>query len=454
MGDATRTSDARELDAEVVIVGAGPAGLAAAHHLSDAGVTVRVLEREPVVGGRLRTHHLSGFLLDQGPGLFPLDWPELGRLDALRPLPLRPFDPGALVHWEGRRHRVGEPRRTPHTDSRLAARNALHAARALATARRRGGMTEVLDLARLRSVLTRLSATDPERLLSRAELPVRQSWLGRGLPSRTVEGLLAPLLTALLSDPTLTTSGRIADLVLRSFVRSGLALPEGGSEAVPRLLADALPPGTVRTGVTVRSVSTRQARTLEAGPVHCRAVLVATGAASAARLLPGLRVPDFHPVTVLHHATPRLEPRHAGSLCVDADQRGPVSHSWVASTVDPGRAPEGRGLVTSVVLGSAAGAPASELDRAARPQLAALHGVSTSDWELLAAHADTRALPAMPAPHDPNRAVRVLGGLYVCGDHRDSSTLQGSLRSGRRAALALLRDMGVRTGQVSLSTAA
>lgn len=51
---------------EVVVVGAGLAGLACARHLSAAGVDVLVLEAEDVVGGRVRTDAVDGMLLDRG----------------------------------------------------------------------------------------------------------------------------------------------------------------------------------------------------------------------------------------------------------------------------------------------------------------------------------------------------------------------------------------------------
>ncbi len=51
----------------------------------------------------------------------------------------------------------------------------------------------------------------------------------------------------------------------------------------------------------------------------------------------------------------------------------------------------------------------------------------------------------MPPPHHFRRSVRLLAGLYVCGDHRDTGTLNGALASARRAAGAVLRDLGVRT---------
>lgn len=47
-------------EADVVVVGAGLAGLAAAQNLTDAGVTVTVLEARDRVGGRLLNHQLAG----------------------------------------------------------------------------------------------------------------------------------------------------------------------------------------------------------------------------------------------------------------------------------------------------------------------------------------------------------------------------------------------------------
>jgi monoamine oxidase len=49
------------VDCDVVVIGAGAAGLSAAQALVAAGRSVRVLEARPVVGGRIRTEHVPGF---------------------------------------------------------------------------------------------------------------------------------------------------------------------------------------------------------------------------------------------------------------------------------------------------------------------------------------------------------------------------------------------------------
>lgn len=439
--------------ADVVVVGAGVAGLSAARRLTSAGVPTVVLEAAHEVGGRMATEKVDGFRLDRVGRLLSTACAELHVTPGLEDLVLRPFAPGVLLHSGGRHHRAGVQPGTRR------ARGALHAVRALASAplpgprrpaavpgrqvsvpRNRGGapLGTALDQARLGAALNRLAGTSVERLLARPETTAAEALHGRGLPARTVDGFLRPLLAALLCDPGLTTSSRSADLALRDFASGRLCLPEGGAEALPQLLARSLPPGTVRTGVRVTSVSTTSVTTAEHGEIRCAAVLVATGARDAAKLLPGLRVPDFHPVTVLHHTTEE-PPGTDTSLLLDADRGGPVAHTAVVSAVDPSRAPAGRTLVTSTVLGPAT----ADTDTAVRMHLERLYGVPTTRWETLAVRHTADAVAAMRPPHDPHRPVRLLAGLYVCGDHRDSGAVQGALRSADRAATALLTDLGV-----------
>lgn len=65
--DAARVSASPR---DVVIVGAGPGGLAAAVLMASAGARVRIVERLPVIGGRTSTIEACGFRFDLGPTFF------------------------------------------------------------------------------------------------------------------------------------------------------------------------------------------------------------------------------------------------------------------------------------------------------------------------------------------------------------------------------------------------
>ena len=55
---------------DVIIIGAGPGGLASAILLAAAGVKVKLLERLPIVGGRTSSIEAQGFKFDLGPTFF------------------------------------------------------------------------------------------------------------------------------------------------------------------------------------------------------------------------------------------------------------------------------------------------------------------------------------------------------------------------------------------------
>lgn len=248
-----------------------------------------------------------------------------------------------------------------------------------------------------------------------------------------IDRVLAPFFAGLLLEREMTTSSRFTDLMLRTFVTGWSAVPAAGMQAIAEQLADGL---DVDLQVPARRVLPSQVRTDDA-QLTARAVVVATDpTTTAAELLPGLRVPPWKGGTTWYHAAP--EPLLATpTLVVDPD-RSPVDNTVVSTSAAPSYSPDHRALVaTSWVHGP--GAPPAEPD--VRRRLEQLYGTSTSAWEHLATYDLPQALPGMPAPHPFRRKIR-WAGCYVCGDHRDTSSIQGALVSGRRTAEAILADLG------------
>jgi len=69
VGIATLTAES-QLDAEVVVVGSGLAGLCCGALLAHSGVSVTVLEAHDAAGGAIHTWERRGFQFESGPSLY------------------------------------------------------------------------------------------------------------------------------------------------------------------------------------------------------------------------------------------------------------------------------------------------------------------------------------------------------------------------------------------------
>lgn len=406
------------------MVGAGLAGLCAARHLQAAGVDVAVLEQSDGVGGRVRTDVVDGYRLDRGFQVYNTAYPESARMLDHEALQLRAFTPGALVHLRGRRHRVADPRRRPQSvPATLVA-----------------PIGSLADKVRAGVIAAGDAVLPEQRLLRRPETTTAAALRARGLSEQMVDRFFRPFLGGVFLETELSTSSRFFDVVLRSFARGTLCVPALGMGAIPQQLAAGLPAGTVRLGSRVRSLTGLGVR-VDGAELRARAVVVATAAPAAGRLLPGLAVPPMNRVTTVYHAAD-TSPTEEPILVLDGEN-GLVADTIVLSDAAPSYAPPGRALVSSSVVGDDGQDPAG-LERLVRRRIADLYGVDTSGWEHVETYHVREALPAMPPPHDFEQPVRVGDGRYVCGDHRDSGSIQGAMVSGRRAAQAVLADLGTR----------
>ncbi|RSN04845.1 amine oxidase [Nonomuraea sp. WAC 01424] len=403
----------------VIVVGAGMAGLACAVRLHEAGVPVRVLEASDGVGGRVRTDIVDGFRLERGYQVFNTAYPEARRVLDLDALDLRPLASGVIVQGAaGAKARVMLPWRHP-----------LHALSGLLTGLGTPRDDAVLAALTARDLLLPASALrgGPDR---RADDELR-AW---GMSDRMIECLMRPFLAGVLLERDLETSSRIFHLFWRSFARGTIGLPALGMGRIPEQLADRLPLGAVTLGARVTEVSPDGVRLADGATVEAPAVVVAADPRVAGELLSEIDVPPMRAVTTFYHAAPRSPVREPIQII---DATGAVTDTLVLTDAAPEYSADGRALVSTSVLGLTTD------EGPVRRRLDEIYG-DTSGWEHVATYPVPAALPAMRAPYPLRRPVRLRAGLYVCGDHRDTGSLQGALVSGRRAAEAVLDDLPAR----------
>ena len=398
--------------AEVLVVGAGLAGLSAAVRLQAAGCDVHVLEAADHVGGRLTTDRLDGFVVDRGFQVLNTGYPRAADLD-LSALDLGWFDRGAIVQVDGRDHHVMDPRSRP---------SALPGTVAAPI----GSFTEKAALA---VFSLRAGYAPVARLLRRPERTAEEALRAAGIGGAVLERFLRPFLAGVLLEGDLTTSSRYLDLLWRSFVRGRVGLPAAGMQTIGEQLAARIGPERLHLLASVRSVASGSVQT-DHGSSRADAVVVATDPATAARLLPGLEASAPRQVTTHFHVLPESARREPVIVLGQPDGR--LVNSVVLTDAQPAYSPDGRALVASSSL-----APTTQSE--VRDEIARAQGVAGRELEHLTTVTVVGAQPAALPPLQLRRPVTLGSGIYVCGDHRDTPSIQGAMASGARAARAVLR---------------
>ena len=412
------------MNADVIVIGAGLAGLRAARRLEDAGRTVCVIEAEDAVGGRVRTDRIEGFQCDRGFQVLNPAYPAVRRWIDVTALDMQSFGVGVVLSNGGRFKTLAHPLRHP----------------GLIPATLGSGyvtIPEVLGLARFLGP-TLLNA----RAASRAE---RDQTLRDALDDAGVTGplrrdVLDTFLAGVLADSSGTASANYVKLLLRSFALGVPGVPREGMQAMPEQLAAALT-GDVRTGTVAREVRDTGdgvSVTTDDGALRARMAIVAVGPEDVAGLTGGAE-PETHGLTTWWFRAP--EPPRRGPFIVldasgpDSGPRGPVWDTAVLSEVAPSYAPEGQALVEATTLLDRPDGLAEEA--AVRAHLDRIYATSTRGWEVVTHHIVAHTLPAQPPPLVDRRPQRISERVLVAGDHRDTASIQGALVSGNRAGAAV-----------------
>ncbi len=405
-------------DDPIVIVGAGLAGLSCAVALHDADREVVVLEAADGVGGRVRTDHVDGYLLDRGFQVMLTAYPEAHRQLDLGALRLQAFDPGALIHNGRSSSVIVDPFRSPTRvfDAALSPAATL---------------TDKLRVARLRR---RVRSVHPATLLRGDDMSTMEALRSDGFSDRTIERFLRPLFGGIQLDPELTTSRRMFDVIFRTLADGDSAVPEMGMQAIPEQLAARLPADTIRLDSPARSVGPGEVHT-DDGTVRAAAVVVACEGPAAVRLL-DLPSVGSKSVGAVYFAADRAPTDE--KLVVLNGRPGPVLNAAVMTNVAPSYAPAGRHLIVAAMPGEIG----DDLVTTARSTFESWWGPEVADWDHLETYRIAHGQPTQLPPFSPKQSVRADSGVYVCGDHRDTASIQGALYSGRRCAAALLGDAG------------
>ncbi|MFC7071171.1 FAD-dependent oxidoreductase [Halobaculum lipolyticum] len=423
----------------VVVAGAGLAGLVAARRLAAAGAEVTVYERRPEVGGRVRTRHEDGFTLDRGFQVLFTGYPAVRRELDVAALDLRGFRPGAVIcsTAEGTRSVLSDPLRDP----RALVESVFN--------------REVTTTDKLRTLALRqdLAGRDEEWFFSGSDTSIREYLREWGFSERYVENFVAPFYGGITLDRSLATSKRVFAYTFRALSEGRIGVPSAGMGAIPEQLRESAeaegatvltgegveavdPAGDASGGVTVETTD----RAVEAD-----AAVVATDPKTARDLTDVDAVPtEGVPSTTQYYRLPATTPVETGKkILLNSDEPSP-NVVVPLTDVAPEYAPDGEQLLCATFLGDDARfRDADDLAADTREALAAwfpersfggLEPVHTDRIEFAQFAQPPGVHESLPDARDPE------GAVYLAGDYTEWSSIQGAMESGKTAAEAVLAD--------------
>jgi protoporphyrinogen oxidase len=381
---------------DVLVVGAGLAGLSAAIKLQEAGRNVWVIESSDRPGGRVTSDIIDGFICDRGFQLINSKYPALQALNVIQEIDFIKAPRVIEVALGNQRRALGDPQVAPWT----------------ALDKATGTIPEKLSLLRFLAASPKDNQSVEDVLSSSGSVYVRA---------------LRPFLQGVfLTDPK-NVDARYGQSIVKSFVTGSPGIPRKGVAELSKALAARV--DSISYGVQADSIEGKVVRT-SAGDFKATTIIVATDATTATQLLGLNEVARMAGCITWYHAV-ATNPSGSGRLVVDGQNRGPIINSIVISDISSDYAPVGQHLVsTTTDLG------ATESD--VRRHLAIMWGISTHDWQLIAKYEIPAALPIQSIGRALTQPVKVSEGLYVVGDHRAVPSQQGALFTGNLAAELIL----------------
>ena len=417
---------------DVVVAGAGLAGLTAARVLAAGGASVECLEAADGVGGRVATRTVEGFTLDRGFQVLFTGYPAVRRDLDLEALSLRRFAPGATIAAPNHRSTLSDPLGNP--------------AGAVPTLLNRDvTMGDKLRLFRLRR---ELAGRDPGKRFAGDETSIRRYLERRGFSAGFIERFAEPFYGGITLDRSLSTSSHVFEYTFEMLATGDAAVPADGMGAIPAQLRwrAETAGAAVETDRTVSGVTTDGDGVVvetDAASRSADAAVVATDPQAAADLT-GVDPPaDARGCVTVHCSLPAHQQLDTGAriLLNAADDRPNTVAPMSAAA--PEYAPDDRQLLAATFLGEQE-ADDDTLGETLRDALAAWYPENHfGALEVLAVDRVPFAqfvqppgfrddLPAVDAPDGP---------VYLAGDHTRWSSIQGALESGRAAADAVQGDL-------------
>lgn len=407
---------------DVIIVGAGMAGLAAAVHLHRQGRKVLLLEASDRAGGRIKTDSHEGFLLDRGFQVLLTAYPETQTLLNYSDLKLKKMLPGATVLYDGGSFEIADPFRRPS-----AAFATLFAPV--------GTLKDKINTLWLKNKLQKLTI---DEIFEQPEQTTLKQLADYGFSPKMIQRFYAPFLSGIFLENELKTSRRMFDFVMKMFSDGDVAVPEFGMEEIPKQLVAMLPGGSIQCNTKVTAIEGKTVITEDGTVMEANQILLPTTANNLTQKFFPKQIMTSHQVTNIYFEANEAPTEKAVIILNASVQKKWVNNLTVISNVSKAYAPKGKVLI-SVSFNGIPTIDDATLAENMKQELKQWYGEKVNSWKMLKAYRIEYALPTQESVRNEIAAseIKISETLFICGDNLLNGSINAALKTGRLAAEAM-----------------
>lgn len=400
---------------EVIIVGAGVAGLIAAYELEQQGIVPRILEGSSEEGGRIKTEEFNGFLLDHGFQVLLTSYPEAQRYLNFEELDLCYFESGALIYGPSGPFTVEDPLRKPS-----------RALQALLSP-----VGTIGDKWRMWQLTRRLKSKTIQDIFESQSIPTKQYLKEFGFSPVMRANFLQPFFSGIFLENKLNTSSRMFEFVFKMFIEGEAAIPRKGMQMIPRHLRSKLKETRIDFNKKVGSIGEKKLTLEDGKELTFDALIIAT---HPSQITPDFKAPGGFQKTVnLYFSIPKMESKSFIGLFPSNGKL--INNCCIISNVSSDYAPEDESLVSVSLVGIPEINEDLMVQQVIRELSKALD-IQGEDIRFLKSFFIPHALPLVVEPSyklEPDQ-LEFKKGVFLAGDYLMNGSLNAAMSSGRICA--------------------
>lgn len=407
---------------KIVIIGGGVSGLVAAIHCEKAGYAPIVIEAGERVGGRIRTDHKDGFILDHGFQVLLTAYQEAQRYLDYEALKLKSFSTGAIIFDGEKNYTVSDPLREPSKAFSMLS----------------SPVGSMKDKYLIWKLTQRLKGQKEDMLFLQQDQTTLEFLQSFGFSDTIIERFFFPFFGGIFLENDLRTKAGMFKFVFKKFGEGLAAIPAKGIEEIPKQLKAQLHKTTFHLNRKVVGVDGKKIQLDQGAPIEFDKLIITIDPSKLLRNLKGQQL-DYVGTTTLYYQSEESI-LNAKSIALVSNPKHIINNFCVLTDVAPSYSQSGASLISVTVKDHAE--YKEDIESEVAVALKKLTGTA-ADIALVARYDIPHALPV----NDEMRfdlqftSFTLTDDIYLAGDYLLNASLDAAMRSGRNAAVAALNSL-------------